>query len=181
MTCRSVAGLAIVNSASCWSAFETAELCWSLEVFLLGHRPINQYQPRFNVVEQERFLASLDIYRLVLNKEPLFLSADLASTSPAESNTGTKPNLCLTGSGGPHLKSSVFPDRWLTIEACGSFEELPTHQSSLLFPAKHEMQLGRKGLGTGILDPETQSQSEMTTKSVPIYRVHTVKYGCSLG
>lgn len=50
-------------------------------------------------------------------------------------------------------------------------------------PQSTQMQLGSKrtGLGTGILDPEPKSQSEMTTKSVPIYRVHTVKYGCSLG
>ncbi|KAF5600806.1 hypothetical protein FPANT_2035 [Fusarium pseudoanthophilum] len=135
---------------------------WSLEVFFVGSSAdlISQYQPRLNVVEQERFLASLDIYRLVLNTEPLsrlFLSADFASTSPANPSTGTKPNLCLTGSGGPHLKSSLSSQiGGLQFEACGSFEELPTHQSSLSFPAKHANAAWEaKGLGTGILDPES--------------------------
>lgn len=149
MTCR-LQGLRLSILRHAGQLLRQQRLCLAghlRSVFYIGHRPIDRYQPRLNVVEQERFLASLDIYRLVLNEHRasrLFLSADLASTSPAKSSTGTKPVLCLTGSGGPHLKSSVFPDRWLTIEACGSFEELPTHQSSLLFPAKHANAAGKQ-------------------------------------
>ncbi|KAF5539563.1 hypothetical protein FNAPI_10787 [Fusarium napiforme] len=75
----------------------------------------------------------------------LFLSADLASTSPAKPSPGTKPVLCLTGSGGPHLKL------WF-LRGAPDPPKLP------LVPrkARTQMQLGKqKGLGTGILDPES--------------------------
>ncbi|KAF5973793.1 hypothetical protein FCOIX_8652 [Fusarium coicis] len=102
---------------------------------------------KFCLRHAERFLASLDIYRLVLNTESpsrFFLSADLASTSPAKPSTGTKPVLCLTGSGGPHLKSFCLP-------------KSVAYNLRLVVPRKaRKCSWEAKGLGTGILDPETQ-------------------------
>jgi hypothetical protein len=175
-----VAGLEIVNSASCWSAFETAEVFWSLEVFLLGRRPIVQYYHGLTLLNKKL----LDIYRLVLHTEPLYLFTNLASTSPAKSSTGTKPSLCITGSGGPPLKSSYFQIGGLQLKlVVPSKSSRPTKAPSCSpqSDAPQRKRSWENGLGTGILDPETKSQSEMTTKSVPIYRIHTVKYGCSLG
>ncbi|EWY85486.1 hypothetical protein FOYG_12638 [Fusarium oxysporum NRRL 32931] len=80
------------------------------------------------------------------------------------------PIQCLTGSGGPPLKSSVFQIGGLQLKlVVPSRSSRPTKAPSRS-PQSTQTPAGKKGLGTGILDPETKSQSEMTTKSVPIYR-----------